>query len=221
VVAGQVTSGIALVSVFLDGSLYATSSTGSIAKTLDTTTLTNATHTFTATAKDSAGNQGTAAAVTVTVFNLSTATRYPRKVVLSGLEGLSSVPAGTSLTATVLSGASVLETQNNLLPNGSGEYTVSFLSTDPQLVDIRVTVSGYLSVKLTALDTTINSAVDLSAPQLTAADFNGDNTVNALDYSILNTHWNQNFAQADINRDGLVNSLDYAILKNDFNKSGQ
>lgn len=221
IVAGQVTSGVSLITVTLDGTVYATSSGTSLSKSLDTTILTNASHTLVATAKDNAGNTSTTATVTFTVFNLSTATRYPRKLVISSLEGLSSVPNTTAMTATVLSAATVLETQSNLLPNTSSEYTVTFLSTDPQLVDIRVLVTGYLTNKLTSIDTTVNSATDLTVPQLAAGDFNGDDTINSLDYSVLNAHYNQNFAAADINRDGLINSLDYAILKNNYGKTGQ
>jgi hypothetical protein len=71
------------------------------------------------------------------------------------------------------------------------------------------------------VDTTVNSSSALTVPQLSAGDFNSDNTVNSLDYSILNSHYLQNYPIADINKDGLVNSLDYAILKNNFNKVGE
>lgn len=46
-------------------------------------------------------------------------------------------------------------------------------------------------------------------------------SINSLDYSLMNSHFLQNFSSADINKDGLVNSLDYAILKNNYGKSGQ
>ena len=54
-----------------------------------------------------------------------------------------------------------------------------------------------------------------------AGDFNSDNIINSLDYSILNTHFNQNYPIADINKDGLVNSLDFAVLKNNYNRVGE
>jgi hypothetical protein len=50
-------------------------------------------------------------------------------------------------------------------------------------------------------------------------DLNLDHVVNALDYSILNSHWLQNYPTADINTDGLVNSLDFAILKSNWGKT--
>jgi hypothetical protein len=220
VVAGQVTSGLFSVTILVDGTVVASSTSATVSASLDTTTLTNATHTITATAKDNAGNVGNASAITITVYNLGNATRYPRKITLSGLEDLSSVPANTQVIAYVLSGSTVLETQN-LSPDASSDYTVTFLSTDPQTVNIRVKVNGYLSQLLTSLDTTVNSATVISVPTLSAGDFNNDNTVNSLDYSLMNTHWLQNYPTADINADGIVNSLDFAVLENNFNKSGQ
>jgi chitodextrinase len=50
-------------------------------------------------------------------------------------------------------------------------------------------------------------------------DLNLDHVINALDYSILNSHWLQNYPTADINTDGLVNSLDFAILKSNWGKT--
>jgi len=143
-------------------------------------------------------------------------------VTLSSLEGIAIIPANQVITATILSPSSgaTLETQSILSPT-SGKYTVTFLSSDPQLVNIRIKVNGYLSQLLSNIDTTVNSASALTVPQLLAGDFNNDNVVNALDYSLMNAHWLQNFPSADINQDGLVNSLDFAILKNNWNKAGQ
>jgi len=219
VVAGQTTSGLKTITLSIDGSVFATSSTASASKALDTTTLTNASHSLTAIAVDNAGNQSTTATVSITVNNVS-ATKFPRTISLTSLEGIASIPANQTITATVLSGSTVLETQSNLTPT-AGKYTVAFLNSDPQLVSIRIKATGYLSQLLSNIDTTVNSAVALSVPQLNAGDFNNDNTINALDYSILNSHYNQNYPTADINLDGLVNSLDFAILKNNFNKLGQ
>jgi hypothetical protein len=111
-----------------------------------------------------------------------------------------------------------LETQSNLTAT-AGKYTVTFLSGDPQLVNIRVKANGYLSQLLTSVDTTVNSASALTVPQLTAGDLNNDNVVNSLDYSLMNSNWLKS-GTGDINGDGIVNSLDFAILKNDWGKSG-
>ena len=50
-------------------------------------------------------------------------------------------------------------------------------------------------------------------------DLNLDHIVNSLDYSILNSYWNQNYPTADINSDGLVNTLDFAILKSNWGRT--
>jgi len=221
VVAGAVTSGLKSLAILVDGNVFATSSNGSVSAALDTTTLTNGSHSLTAQAQDNAGNSATSPTVTITV-NSAFATKYPRLVTLSSLEGIAIIPANQVITATILSPSSgaTLETQSILSPT-SGKYTVTFLSSDPQLVNIRIKVNGYLSQLLSNIDTTVNSASALTVPQLLAGDFNNDNVVNALDYSLMNAHWLQNFPSADINQDGLVNSLDFAILKNNWNKAGQ
>jgi chitodextrinase len=218
-VAGQTLSGLKTLTLYIDGSVYATSSSGSISKTLDTTTLTNASHTLTAQATDNAGNNSTIASVTITVNN-APATKYPRTITLTSLEGLSAIPNNQSITVTVLSGSTVLETQN-LTPNASKQYTVSFLSSDPQLVDIRVKVNNYLSAKLSAIDTTINNPSSLTVNPLLAGDINNDNTINSLDYSSLNSNWLKTTSTGDLNNDGIVNSFDFAILKNNWGKVGQ
>jgi chitodextrinase len=218
-VAGQTLSGLKTLTLYIDGSTYATSSSGSISKTLDTTTLTNASHTLTAQAIDNAGNNSTIASVTITVNN-APATKYPRTITLTSLEGLSAIPNNQSITVTILSGSTVLETQN-LTPNASKQYTVTFLSSDPQLVDIRVKVNNYLSAKLSAIDTTINSPSSLTVNPLLAGDINNDNTINSLDYSSLNSNWLKTTSTGDLNNDGIVNSFDFAILKNNWGKAGQ
>lgn len=220
VTSGQVVSGLRWITLFIDGSIFATSTTSPASRSLDTTTLTNGGHTLAASAIDNAGNLSSVASVSVTVNNVSSQ-KYPRLVALTSLEGLPAIPANQPITATILSGGTVLETQTNLLPNGSKQYTVTFLASDPQIVNIRAKTTGYLSQLLSNVDTTTNSAIALSVPQLFAGDLNNDNAVNALDYSLMNSHWLQNFSQADINRDGLINSLDFAVLKNDFGKNGQ
>ncbi|MDR3642143.1 MAG: fibronectin type III domain-containing protein [Candidatus Doudnabacteria bacterium] len=221
-VTGQVTSGLKLITLSVDGSVFATTTSGTVTKSLDTTTLTNTSHTLTATALDNAGNTSQTITITITVNNAQ-ATKYPRTITLTSLEGISAIPSNTSITATILSPSSgtTLETQTNLTADKSARYTVTFLSSDPQLVNIRIKVNGYLSQLLTNIDTTVNSSIALSVPQLQAGDFNNDNVVNSLDYSLMNNHWLQNFPTSDINTDGLINSLDFAILKNNYNKSGQ
>jgi hypothetical protein len=170
---------------------------------------------------DNAGNSYATNPLSLTVNN-PPAAKYPRKFTLSSLQDLSAITVYPTLTATVLSASSgaTLETQS-LTPDASHNYTVTFLSSDPQLVNIRIKAPGYLSQLLTNIDTTVNSPTVISVPQLLAGDFNNDNIVNSLDYSLMNSHWLQNYPQADINLDGIINSLDFAILQKNFGMMGE
>jgi len=221
-VGGQTTSGLQSQNLLVDGAVFASSSAGMLSASLDTTSLTNSTHILVANAKDNAGNNATSSGVSIIVFNLGNATRYPRLLALSSLEGRATIPSGLPLTVSVISPANgvVLQTQT-LTPSATGTYTVAFQPAFPQIVNIRAGANGYLYELLTGIDTTVNSAGILSVPQLLAGDFNNDNTVNSLDYSMMNTNWLQNYPVADINNDGIVNSIDFAILKNNYGKSGQ
>jgi hypothetical protein len=49
-------------------------------------------------------------------------------------------------------------------------------------------------------------------PTPIVGDINLDHIVNAIDFSILNSHWFQNYAPADLNNDGLVNAIDFSML---------
>ena len=224
-ISGQTTSGLFQLSILVDGTVFATSSQSSLSVSLDTTTLPNGTHVITAQAKDNAGNSFTTSPVSITVNNVS-AQKYPRLIALSSLEGLLSIPANQQITASVISpsNGSTLETESNLSPNASKQYTVTFQSSDPQLVNIRIKAQGYLSRLLQNIDTTVNSATALSVSQLLAGDLNSDNIINTLDYSSMNSHWLQSgstIATGDLNGDGLINSLDFAILKNNWGKGGE
>lgn len=221
-VVGQVNSGIFATNLLIDGSQFATSPSAVVSTSLDTTTLTNASHSIIATTRDNAGNTASSSAISITIFNLSTATRYPRKLQLSSLEGLAVVPLATNVNSMVISPAnqSTLSTQS-ISPDASSLYTVNFQTSFPQVVSIRVAVPLYLTRLLSNIDTTVNTATPILVPKLLAGDFNSDNTINALDYSVLNSHWLQNYLISDINLDGLVNSLDFAVLQNNWNMTGE
>jgi hypothetical protein len=60
------------------------------------------------------------------------------------------------------------------------------------------------------------SAVHLKDLFTLRADLNNDNTVNSLDWSVVNASWFTNNTTADINRDGIVNSLDFSILNGEW-----
>lgn len=47
-------------------------------------------------------------------------------------------------------------------------------------------------------------------------DLNLDHIVNSLDFSLLNSRWNQNYAPYDLLVDGIINSLDFAYLSSNW-----
>ena len=53
-------------------------------------------------------------------------------------------------------------------------------------------------------------------PPTLSADLNNDDTVNSLDWSIMNNAWNTNDATADINNDGIVNTIDWSIMNSEW-----
>jgi Zn-dependent metalloprotease len=68
--------GVTKVEFYVDGVLKGTDTTSPYSMTLDSTTLTNATHSLTVKAYDAAGNVGTSTAVSFTVSNTTTGTTY-------------------------------------------------------------------------------------------------------------------------------------------------
>lgn len=73
------------------------------------------------------------------------------------------------------------------------------------------------SKKAVALSLTGTGVVSLTGTErLNGGDFNGDNVVNTLDYSILRFHWLTSNPTADVTGNGNVNSLDYNILTSNF-----
>jgi hypothetical protein len=51
-----------------------------------------------------------------------------------------------------------------------------------------------------------------------SGDLNLDHVVNTLDFSLLNSKWNQNYPAYDLQPDGLINSLDFAIMSSNWGK---
>lgn len=54
---------------------------------------------------------------------------------------------------------------------------------------------------------------------LMLGDFNGDGTVNSIDWSIMNQYWGTSKPIADLNGDGIVNSIDWSIMNGNWGES--
>jgi hypothetical protein len=65
-----------------------------------------------------------------------------------------------------------------------------------------------------------NTDAEVQFTQFLAGDFNGDDIINSLDFSLLNKSWNKADTTVDINSDGIINSIDFSYLNKNWNKSG-
>jgi murein DD-endopeptidase MepM/ murein hydrolase activator NlpD len=89
---------------------------------------------------------------------------------------------------------------------------------DPGIYDLLVHSPGYLRKKVFNIEFVSN--ITISLPELRAGDLNNDNTINSLDWSIMNPNWFTSDLVSDINRDGLVNSLDFGLMNSNWSKTG-
>ena len=174
---------------------------------LNTTTLTNASHTLTATAFDKAGNS-TPATQTFTVDNQAP-------------------------IAPVLSGTAVSETQINLswtasTDTQSGPVTYDVYRGGTKVTSTPISTTTYSATGLTAATSytfvvkamdSLGNSVDSNSLSITTkspaklGDINGDNSVNSADLAVLLSTWGSTTdLRADINNDLRVSSGDLALL---------
>ena len=174
---------------------------------LNTTPLTNASHTLTATAFDKAGNS-TPATQTFTVDNQAP-------------------------IAPVLSGTAVSETQINLswtasTDTQSGPVTYDVYRGGTKVTSTPISTTTYSATGLTAATSytfvvkamdSLGNSVDSNSLSITTkspaklGDINGDNSVNSADLAVLLSTWGSTTdLRADINNDLRVSSGDLALL---------
>jgi len=148
------------------------------------------------------------------VVNLTNVTFTPL------LQGRNTIPAGTSFTLNFYTpGTTTLKATAIMASDASGKLTFpSSVVLATGNYDILTATNGYLKKK--QLNVALASNTTLALAQLTAGDFNSDNAINSLDWSVMNTQWFSNNAQSDINGDGIVNSLDFSYLNSNWNKAG-
>jgi hypothetical protein len=119
--------GVASVQFVLDGALTGSPITTSpYSYSLNTTTLTNGTHTISAVAKDAAGNTGTSSVVSVTVSNSVADTTAPTVSVSAPVNG-ATVSGTTSITATASDNVGVSNVQYKI----DGTLVGSAITTAP------------------------------------------------------------------------------------------
>jgi len=136
------------------------------------------------------------------------------------LEGKSSIPTGTSFTVNFYTpGTTTLNATAIMASDATGKLIFpSSVTLAAGNYDILISTNGYLKKK--QLNVALASNTTVALAQLTAGDFNSDNVVNSLDWSVMNAQWFSANAQSDINGDTIVNSLDFSYLNSNWNKVG-
>lgn len=110
----------------------------------------------------------------------------------------------------------VVLSQTTFTTNLVGAATVSF-NLPAQSVALKIVVPKYLTKIVPSV--TLGSGT-ATIPVLFAGDFNADNMVNSIDFSLLNAQWYKSTSSVDINLDGIVNSLDFSYLNKNWNLIG-
>jgi Zn-dependent metalloprotease len=147
--------GVSKVEFYVDGVLKGTDTTSPYSMTLDSTTLTNATHSLTAKAYDAAGNVGTSTAVSFTVSNSTGGTSYTE------VESNNTTASANVVADTVTSITGYMGSQSDLdyfKINVAAGRTVTVNMTGPSGVDYDL----YL---LNSAGTTLKSSLGTTATE--------------------------------------------------------
>jgi hypothetical protein len=102
----------------------------------------------------------------------------------------------------------------------AGSLTFTPTSLNPGSYDVSIKTNKYLSRRKTNL-TLANSTNLGSFSSLYTGDLDGNNTINSLDWSLMNNVWFTNSPANDLNEDGIVNSLDRALLIRNWFRQGE
>lgn len=106
--------------------------------------------------------------------------------------------------------------RNNIQIGTSATNSYSDTGLSPS-TSYSYTVSAYDAVGNTSSQSSSASATTQStAPTPLKGDLNLDHIVNSLDFSLLNSRWNQNYSPYDLLVDGIINSLDFAYLSSNW-----
>jgi hypothetical protein len=211
--------GVVKVEYLVDGAIVGTvpgvAGTTSYTYSWSTANATVGTHNLIARAYDAAGNSTPSAVVTGSVTAPSPGTDTIAPVVTSFTVNPTSALAGTNVVISAAATDNVGVTKVEFSVDGT---IIATDTTAPYSTPWVPGVAGLHSVLATAYDaagnstpsTSINFTVTTTAPL--PGDANNDHKVNASDYVIFQSHFNQNFPAADFDKSGTVDTADLAIL---------
>lgn len=219
--------GVSKVEFYVDGTLKATDTTSPFSTSIDTTSLTNASHALTAKAYDAANNVTTSAAVNVTVNNTPTADTTPPTVSITAPAAGATI-SGTSYTVSANASDATGVAKVEFYVDGTLKSTDTSAPYSFSL-DTSTLSNGTHSFTAKATDSSTNAnAATSSAVSATVSnstylpeDINQDTHVNLLDFSILASNFGKSNgaitnSRADINGDLTVNLLDFSRLASKF-----
>jgi hypothetical protein len=213
---GQSVSGVAGYQVWRGGVFIATTTLTSYS---NTGLLSNTSYSYQIASFDNAGN------VSARNTSVSGTTQNPtpvQRTLTLVLEGTGSTQRNVTGTFQYLDPANGTSLgQSSITTNTSGLVTVTLPLGLPSTINIRPNVTGYLARLINAVDTTSSTVLSFTSSSLPAGDFNGDQIINSLDFSSMNSNWLGSNALTDVNKDGIVNSLDFAYMSNNWLAVGQ
>lgn len=215
---GQAVSGVSGYQVFRGATLVNTAASTAY---LDSSLTPGVSYGYQVAAVDTAGNvSAKSASVSTTTPLLSLSVQ--RRIVLN-LEGAPANKKNVAGTIEFLnpSNTSSKVFQSSFTTDTSGQYLIDVPAGLLPTVTMRPVISGYLSQLLPSIDLRSVSITNATFPTLPAGDFNGDQLINSLDFSYMNSKWNGADTLSDINKDGVVNSLDFAYVSNNWLMAGE
>lgn len=186
--------GVTKVEFYVDGALKATDTSSPFTSSLDTTTLTNASHSFTAKAFDAANNNTTSTAVSATVNNPVTP---PPDTTLPSVS-VSNPTAGSTVTGSISFSATATD--------NVGVTKVDFI-VDGTVVNSDTSAPYDYTLNTTSLT---NAQHTFAAKAYDAAG----NTRTSTGVTV--TISNVTYLAEDINQDGRVNIQDFSLLAGKF-----
>jgi Zn-dependent metalloprotease len=150
--------GVSKVEFYVDGTLKGTDTTSPYSLTLDSTTLTNATHTLVAKAYDAAGNVGTSTSVNFTVSNTTTP---PSELVLNGgFESGATSWTGTTAAIGTFTGQPAFEGTKCAWLGGNGTTTTEYLYQNVAIPSTVTSATLTFQLHIDTAETTTATAYD-------------------------------------------------------------
>ena len=214
--------GVAKVEFLVDGQVQATATSSPYTTTLDTTTLSNASHQLTVKAYDAANNATTSGAISITVNNTPTGNDTPPVVTLP-------IPAGPGGSAPIIAGKSYQIAPSVTAVNGIKQIVYSIngaakatVITSPFSFNFDTTTlsPGTYTLRAQVTDKAVpaNTSSTTIQIRITAlADVTRDCRINILDISSIIPRMGTAGGNSDVNNDGTINILDISAIVPKFN----